>query len=155
MANFLIPPKLHGSSRRLILLASPALLVLACTSVTAPLFTSWEGTLQPIFPNVEGGRVAAVTQFGRTQASILFQEGDPEITYGWRINAGTCQEEGEIQGGRAAYPPLVPSEVGSTSAEVTLSTEFKNGRQFSGRVYIQGAGGSDQVVACGELEQIQ
>jgi hypothetical protein len=140
---------------RVALVAAPALIISACTSVTAPLFTSWEGTVQPIFPSTVGGRVAAVTQFGRTEASIVMEEGEADVVYRWRINAGSCQEEGAIQGGLAAYPPLVVSEVGSSSADVTLNTEFENGDQFAARIYIQEEGGSNEVIGCGNLDQIQ
>ena len=136
-------------------IAVPALFMWACTSVTAPLVTSWEGTIQPIPPNTLRGRAAAVTQFGRTRTSIVVERGDPEVTYGWRIDSGSCQEQGEIQGGGAAYPFLEPSEVGTASADVTLATQFKNGKQFSARVFVEAAGGADEVVACGELVQLQ
>ena len=138
----------------LALLVFPLLLG-GCSSITAPVLTSWEGTLAPIIPHTLGGRVAALTQFGRTQASIQIEEGEPEVSYGWRIEAGTCQEAGVVQGGAAAYPPLVPSQGGTAAAETTLSEIFKSGGQFAVKVFLSSGGGGEEIVACGELTQIQ
>ena len=132
-----------------------SLFLAGCTSVTAPVLTSWEGTLAPSFPHTLGGRAAALTQFGRTQASIQIEEGEPEVSYGWRIEAGTCQEAGVVQGGAASYPPLIPSEGGTASGEAILSEIFKSGGQFAVKVFLSSGGGGEEIVACGELVQIQ
>mgnify|MGYP001828187286 CR=1 FL=1 len=138
--------------RGLLFLAS---LLSACSDSTGPIFTFWEGTLEPIRPSLVGGRVVAVTQHGRTDVGINMEDGDPGTTYAWRVDSGTCQEEGIIQGGAAQYPLLLPGHGGSDSAEATLSALFKSGKQFAGRISRVNEDGSEQVVACGELEETE
>lgn len=125
----------------------------SCSDATGPILTFWEGDLDPIRPSFVGGRVVAVTQHGRTLAGIAIEDGEPGVTYGWRIDSGTCAEPGEIQGGPVAYPPLLPGQSGSASAETSLSALFKSGRRFAGRVFLTLAGGSEQIVACGNLDE--
>ena len=92
-----------------------------CTSGTEPVLTLWEGTLAPSVAGGITGTVAAVTQFGRTLVSIEIRQGQEGATYGWRINAGSCQSAGALQGGAAVYAPLVADEAGAaTSAEGKL-----------------------------------
>lgn len=129
-----------------------ASLLSGCSSSTAPVITTWEGDLAPEFPSVLGGRVAAVTQFGRTQISIQIEEGEPGVTYGWKVNAGTCQTEGEIQGGTASYPPLAPGPSGTASGETTVAEVFRSGDSYAARVY-RSTGNGEVVVACGALRQ--
>lgn len=155
MDFLLIFPQPFRVPRGLLALLLFPLLLEGCSSVTAPVLTSWEGTLAPILPHTLGGRVAALTQFGRTQATIQIEEGEPEVSYGWRIEAGTCQEAGMVQGGAAAYPPLIPSEGGTAAAETTLSEIFKSGGHFAVKVFLSSGGGGEVIVACGELVQVQ
>jgi hypothetical protein len=150
----MISKLLRGSGRILILLAF-SLLSAACSDATAPLLTTWEGTLEPVRPHTLRGRGVAITQFGRTKASVQIEEGEPEVSYGWRIDSGSCQEAGEIQGGAAVYRPLVPSEGGSATADATLSQLFETGDHYALKVYLPTGGGGEEIVACGELVQIQ
>jgi hypothetical protein len=120
----------------------------ACSSSTAPIFTQWEGDLSPIPPATVSGRAAAVTQFGRTQLSVQIQEAEPEVIYGWRVDSGTCENAGAIQGGEAAYPPLAAGAGGTASSEAILPVEFRASGQFSVRVFLEV---SEETVACGEL----
>ena len=124
-----------------------------CSDSTGPIFTFWEGTLEPVRHNVVGGQVVAVTQHGRTDVGISLEDGDPGTTYGWRVDSGTCDQDGTIQGGPASYPLLLPGPEGSASAEAIISALFKPGKQFSGRVFLSGEGASGEVVACGEMEE--
>jgi hypothetical protein len=121
---------------------------IACSSSTAPIFTQWEGDLSPIPPATVSGRAAAVTQFGRTQLSIQIQEAETDVIHGWRVDSGTCETPGEIQGGDAAYPPLVPGAGGTASSEAILPVEFRASGQFSVRVFLEV---SEETVACGTL----
>jgi hypothetical protein len=134
-----------------LLFLAPALM--ACGGSTAPILTFWEAALTPIRPSFVGGRVVAVTQHGRTDAGINIQDAEPEIPYGWRIDSGTCDGTGGIQGGPGLYPPLLPGRSGTASAETSLSELFKSGRQFAARVFRTGEGGAEQIVACGDLEE--
>lgn len=128
-------------------------LAAACDSAVEPSLTTWEGNLLPVFPSTVTGQVAAVTQFGRTTASIQIMEAEPEVTYGWRINLGTCEEEGLIRGGVAVYQPLNPGELGSAEGAAVMDVPFRDGQQLATRVFRSDGGSGEVVVACGELEQ--
>ncbi len=126
--------------------------LVSCSSSTGPLLTRWEGNLLPVFPSTVGGRVAAVTQFGRTEASIQIQEAEPEVTYGWRIDSGTCQEQGDLQGGTASYAPLTPGAGGTATADAVLAEVFRAKDTFAARVFLKESG---EVVACGVLALVE
>ena len=126
-------------------------LAVACSSGTAPVFTQWEGDLIPVPPATVGGRAAAVTQFERTAVSIQITDGEPDVTYGWRVETGSCQNSGTIQGGAASYPRLTPGAGGTATANATLSETFPAKGAFSVRVFLDATG---KVVSCGELELI-
>jgi hypothetical protein len=142
-------PALGGT---LVLVASPFLFS-ACSSTTAPQVTQWEGLLSPVLPHTVGGSGAAVTQFGGTQASIQIEEGESETTYQWRVNEGTCQEPGPIQGGVASYPPLLTTPSGSSTASASLAEIFESGDRYAIQVFLSTEAGVE-VVACGELEEV-
>ncbi len=125
-----------------------------CSSVTEPLFSRWAGNLEPILPSAVSGQVAAVSQFGRTQASIQIERGEVGVTYRWHIESGDCRGSGQIQGGVAVYPQLVPNEVGTAGGETTLSTVLESNSVFAARVFRVLEGGSEQVVACGDLREV-
>lgn len=136
----------------------PGLLVFSawlagCDTGTNPVQTRWEADLQPVPPAIVGGQVAAVTQFGRTQASIHITHGEPGSAYAWTINAGTCGSVGETQGGDAAYPVLTAGESGSASADAVLAAVFRPDQAFVARVILQGEGTQETVVACGALQE--
>lgn len=142
----------HGVARSVCVLFIAPFLV-TCSGSTEPLVAFWEGNLTPIPPSFVDGQVVAVTQHGKTDVGITIGSGEAGVAYGWRIDSGSCQENGVILGGPAAYPPLLPGQGGSASAETSLSALFKAGRHFSGRVFRSADGGLEQVVACGELEE--
>ncbi len=125
-----------------------------CSSVTQPLFTRWEGNLEPVFPSAVSGQAAAVSQFDRTQASIQIERGEVGVTYRWHIESGDCQGNGQIQGGVAVYPQLVPNEAGTAGGEATLSTVFEPASVLAARVFRVLEGGLEQVVACADLREL-
>ena len=129
-------------------------LVGGCSSAVEPLLTRWEGDLVPILPSTVSGLVAAVTHFGRTDISILIERGEAGLTYGWRVESGTCEGSGAIQGGRAVYPDLVASEAGTAGGETSIAALFKADFQLAARV-VRSVDGAEQVVACGDLQLIQ
>jgi hypothetical protein len=98
--------------------------------------------------------VAAVTQFGRTEASIHITDAEPDSTYSWRIDAGTCDASGKTQGGVATYPLLTPGASGSAATDAVLAAVFRPDHDFAARVILQGPGGAETVVACGVLEEM-
>jgi hypothetical protein len=89
-----------------------------------------------------------VTQFGRTEVSIQITDGEPEVSYGWRVETGSCQNPGTIQGGDASYPGLTPGPGGTAAANATLSEVFPAKGAFAVRVFLRATG---RVVSCGEL----
>jgi hypothetical protein len=93
-----------------------------------------------------------VTQFGRTEASIQIEEAEPEVTYGWRIDSGTCQEMGELQGGAATYSPMIPGPGGTATADAVLAEVFRAKDTYAARVFLEESG---EVVACGVLALIE
>jgi hypothetical protein len=125
-----------------------------CTSGTDVEFALWEGTLLPVLPSTITGTAAAVTQFGRTETSMEIRQGEAGVLYGWRINSGTCQTEGAIQGGLAAYPLLEADETGIATENAILSTVFRSGSPYAARVYRPLEGGAQEILACGTLEEM-
>lgn len=128
-----------------------ALLLMACSSPTAPETSLWEGDLAPVVPSTVSGIVAAVSQFGRTVVSIELRQGQASTTYSWQIERGTCAESGQIQGGQALYPPLVAGEAGTASADASLPGHFVTSVQYAARILDEG----DVVVACGALQRAE
>lgn len=130
------------------------LLLTGCSTSTEPENTYWEGTLLPVLPSAVTGVAAAVTQFGRTDASVEIREAEVGVLYGWRIDSGTCEAQGLIQGGIAAYPLIEPDESGIGSGNAVLSSVFISGGPYAARVYLPINGGGQEVVACGKLEEV-
>jgi len=124
-------------------------LAAACSSGTGPVFTQWEGDLMPIPPATVGGRAVALTQFGRTEVSIQISDAEPGVSYAWRVDSGTCQNAGIIQGGDASYPGLTPGPGGTATANAILSVIFPATGAFAVRVLLED---TEEVVSCGELQ---
>jgi hypothetical protein len=132
-----------------------ALLMAGCSSPAEVSVFKWEGTLAPTPLSNITGRVAAVTQFGRTETSILIEDAEMGTTYGWRIDSGDCQGSGVIQGGPAQYPPLVPGEAGIVSGKTTLSEVLNADGKYAARVFRPTEDGPEEIMACGELHLVQ
>lgn len=128
-------------------------LAAACTSATDVSVSAWEGTLTGIGPSGVSGSVAMVSQYGRTDVSILLSAALPDTTYGWRINRGTCTDEGDLLGGLAVYQDLDTNSEGTVSRETTLSAVPQPGGSYAARVLLPS--GTGQVVACGELARVR
>ena len=126
----------------------------SCGSVTEPTLTRWEGSLEPVLPSTVSGRVAAVSQFGRTRTSIQIERGEEGVTYLWHLALGDCPGSGGIRGGVAVYPQLIPGETGTASGETTLSSELPSGSAFVARVSRSTPDGTDPVVACADLLEL-
>ena len=146
-----VSPKKLGSSTGSLLFVFLAFS--ACSTSTDPTTSLWEATLSPILPSVVSGNAAAVAQFGRTEASVEIRQGEPGTFYGWRINAGTCDGEGALQGGIAAYPLMEADETGIASADALLSTVLRSGGSYAARVYLPLSGGGQEILACGNLQE--
>lgn len=127
----------------------------ACSSSVEPLLTRWEGELAPVSPGNVFGQVAAVSQFGRTQVSILIQVVETGASFGWRIDSGSCQEAGTIQGGPGQYPPLAPGEDSTAGAEAVLASVFREENHYAARVFRITENGGEQIVACGNLRLVR
>ncbi len=125
-------------------------LLAACASGTEPEIYAWEGELVGTPGNPLNGNVAVISQFGRTEVSIQIEGGEPAATYAWRINEGTCAQEGDLLGGAASYPDLETNGEGTATANNTLAGSLRPDGGFAARVL------ADAVVsACGELRQVR
>ena len=130
-------------------------LVAACGGPTEPRLTKWEGSLVPVPPSTITGQLAAVSQFGRTEISLLLEDAEVGTPHGWRVDSGDCQQYGSIQGGPAQYPPLMPAEGGTGSAHTAIAGMFDPDGEYAARVFLPGEGTAEEVLACGELHPLQ
>jgi hypothetical protein len=145
-----------NANRLLRALAAPlawscAALAGACDSPTDPTPSAWEADLAPATPAGVAGSVAAATQAGRTEASILIENAEPATRYDWRINRGTCEQEGTIAGGQAVYPELTTDENGSATEETSFAELLQDNGEYAARVLLS----TGTVVACGELARVR
>lgn len=128
-------------------------LALACSSATDVQLLAWEGDLQPTGPAGPNGSVAMVSQYGRTDASILIEGALADTTYAWRINRGTCAVEGTIVGGAAVYPALTTDEEGTETVDASIPGSLDAGSTYAARVLLPAEAGN--VVACGDLSRVR
>ncbi len=135
----------------LLAIGSAAILA-ACSSPTDTAPLAWEGELSALGPAGPTGSVALLSQYGRTDASIAIEGARPDTTYGWRINAGTCDEEGTILGGQAVYPSLATDADGEGARDASIGGAPGAGTPYAARVLLPADNGS--VVACGELTRV-
>lgn len=129
-----------------------AVLGAACDSATDPGAHAWQAELAPQTSGGVSGTVAAVTQGGRTEASILIEDAEPETTYGWRINAGSCADEGGITGGQAVYPDVTTGATGTGTEETSFAELLDANGSYAARVFQPG---NATVLACGDLERVR
>ena len=108
----------------------------------------------PVLPNAVTGVAAAVSQFGRTDASVEIREAEAGVLHGWRIDSGTCEAQGLIQGGIAAYRLIEPDETGIGRGDAVVPSVFISGGSYAARVYLPIDGGGQEVVACGDLAEV-
>lgn len=127
------------------------LLAMGCSSVTEPEITLWEGNVLAVAPATVTGVVAAVSQFGRTQISIQIRLAEDGANYAWRVETGSCQNPGTLQGGVALYPILVAGPTLTAEADATVPGQFSSGGAYIARVIQLGDGGAETLVACGSL----
>lgn len=129
-----------------------ALALTACATSTSIDTTRWTGQLQSVLPSPVSARVAGVSQAGRTRFTIDMSNGEPGVTYGWRVDSGTCDAQGSILGGTASYETLTASEAGSASGEASVPGMLTPGSDYAARVY-QADGSGQTVLACGMIRQ--
>jgi hypothetical protein len=127
--------------------------VASCSPTILPGPTIWSANLSAVPPSSVEGTLGAVSQAGATKASMDLRLGESGVTYGWRMAEGDCSSEGTLVGGRAAYPDLVASATGSAEAEATLPGDLTSGGSYAARIVQVSTGGTEQVVACGVLQQ--
>lgn len=135
-------------------IASAALAAGGCRvlgSVDVDVF-AWEGDLVAIAGDAPGGSVAALSQNGRTIASIRITDGPMgEHVFDWRIRAGSCASPGSPLGGAATYPAIEHSAPGNSSAETVLGDTMPDSRSYHA-VLIRSADGTE--VACGDFRRV-
>ena len=127
--------------------------IASCSPTTLPKTTLWSANLQPTTPAGVKGTLGAVVQGGVTRGSITLSLGDPGATYVWRISSGDCSSEGSLFGGRGVYTPLTAGDGGTAEAEASIAAELSSSASYAARIAEEIAGGSGQVLACGELSQ--
>lgn len=125
----------------------------SCSPTILPGPTLWSANLSAVPPSSVQGTLGAVSQAGATKASMDLRLGEAGVTYEWRMSEGDCSSEGQLVGGRAAYPALVASTTGSATADATLPGDLTSGGSYAARILQVPAGGTEQVVACGVLKQ--
>jgi len=130
-------------------MAALLLAAAGCSSSTDPGNVAWEATLAPVAGSGITGTAGAVTQAGRTAATIQIRKAMAGETYGWRIDSGGCDGSGSIQGGSALYPELTPDGSGTASADAGIPGTLDRGTSYAVRVFVAGAA---DIVACGDLQ---
>jgi hypothetical protein len=140
---------------RLLLLGSVLLAtgMASCSPTVLPTATLWSANLRQEGSGGIQGTLGVVSQNGSTRASMSLTFGQSGITYLWRIATGDCASEGEIVGGRAAYPPLVPGDSGGDAEYAVLAGELTSGGSYAARILEDTGNGSEQVAACSALVQ--
>lgn len=132
------------------LIMAPGALNGCSATVTGPTI-AWEGALEPVRPAVVHGSVAVLSGSGRSEASISIIDGEPGVSYRWRIHSGSCQAAGDVVGGRAAYPVLSPGSSGQAGADASLSAALDPDREYAAWVLLDADDGHEEDMACGEL----
>ncbi len=130
-------------------------LVPACSDPVETLLTQWTATLSPVPPHFLEGEAAAVSQFGRTQVSVLVRGGLPGEEYLWRVEEGTCQGSGALRGGAAQYPPLRLRDDGTATAATALAGVFREGDRNAVKVVGTAGSQAGKVLACGEFRLLR
>jgi hypothetical protein len=121
-----------------------------CRDIVAPQATAWEGDLQPVGPAQVQGSVAVLSRSGRSETSIQILDADPGATYRWRIRSGSCQDGGDVIGGSAVYPALMPDPTGTAESDAVLSRGLDPEGSYAAWVF-QVADVEEELVACGEI----
>lgn len=113
---------------------------------------AWEGELVPVAGEAPHGTVAALTQNGRTFASIQVTDGPMgEHVFDWRIRAGSCAEPGAVLGGAATYPPIEHSAPGTTTSEAVFGDTMPDTRSYHA-VLSRSEDGAE--LACADLQRV-
>lgn len=123
-------------------------LLAGCGTSTAPAVTTWQGTLTAVRPHdlIEGS-VAVVSKFDRLDAGIHVDNAPTGQTLTWQIRSGSCDQPGDIVGGRAVYPALTPDSGGSADAEAFVDQTLRADGRYQASVFDP----NGTVLACGSL----
>lgn len=113
--------------------------------------TAWQATFSGGTAGISGS-VGAVSVSGRTHASISIQRAVPGQAYGWRIQRGDCQSEGQLVGSAAVYPTLTAADDGTAGADVFLSQILASGPYAARVVKLQSGG--EVLAACASLQPL-
>lgn len=134
----------------------PVILAIAAASCSPAVLgtaTVWSGDVNASTVGGVQGTVAVASQFDQTQASMSMRFGQPDSTYEWRMAHGDCSSEGKIVGGRAAYPALMADSTGAAAAMAYLPGAMTSGGNYAVRILQEAGGGTEEVLACGVLNQ--
>jgi hypothetical protein len=126
-----------------------------CRDISGPQDTAWEGELQPLGLAQVRGSAAVVSGRGRAQTSIQILDAEPDATYGWHIRSGSCQDAGDVIGGSAVYPVLVPDQTGTAESDAVLSSELDPEGSFAAWVFLSVSDTQDEPNACGAIVRLR
>lgn len=96
-----------------------------------------------------------MSQFGRTQVSVLLLGGLPGEQYTWRVEGGTCQGPGVLRGGPAQYPLLTLKDDGTANAATAFAGVFREGDRNAVKVVGTAGSQAGKVLACGEFRLLR
>lgn len=125
-------------------------LLAACSGVTTPQVTAWQADFSAgRTPDALGGSVAVLSQPDRLDASIQINNAPAGANLTWLLRNGSCQQPGDVVGGRAVYPALTPDSAGSASAEAIANATLDPGGHYQASVLA-----ADTVaLACADLQR--
>lgn len=140
--------------RKHTIMNAPALvccaLLAACANSTGPTDTTWQATLIAMIPHDRlSGDVAVLSQSDRLSATIRINNAPPGTTLTWQLRTGSCDQAGDLLGGRAVYPALTADSLGAASAVTVVDAHLNSDGQYQASVLDA----SDTLVACGELQR--
>ncbi|MEJ2185337.1 MAG: hypothetical protein P8Z36_05305 [Gemmatimonadota bacterium] len=138
---------MHTTAKPVLVLCG---LLAACTTSTAPAVTTWEATLAAVSPrDLLEGTVAVLSQHDRLNAGIQINNAPAAQNLTWQLRSGSCDQPGDIVGGRAVYPSLSPDSLGSASAQAIVDRTLSADGQYQASVL----NANSTVIACGELQR--
>lgn len=140
--------------RRAVLAALLALGAAGCSDISYQAPTAWRADIDPVGPVGQAvtGSSAAASQGRRTTEAGISVDGQPGVTYAWRINSGTCAAPGPLLGGQGAYPNITAEADGEAEVIRTfISALMETGEQYQVTVLLSG---TSTIVGCGDFSEL-
>jgi hypothetical protein len=120
----------------------------ACATSTDPGTTTWQASLTPVNPHDRLiGAIAVLSQPDRLTATIQIKNAAPGAILTWQLGTGTCDQTGDLIGGRAVYPTLTADSLGTADAIAVVDSHLQADGRYQAAVFDT----TDALRACGEL----